>query len=435
MAGLGAVASDRMLTFGWSLIHLLWQGGLVAIALAVGMRAARRLSARARYAIAWAALGSIVACFALTWFTLALGTMRPSTTVRVRNAFAQTYATEGISHLPIAHGLGVAVEWINFHMGEILLVWVVGAAFMLVQTLWSVYAVQQLHACAADVDSDEIRRKAEEGAVSAEIASPPKLKWSERLSAPAVVGWLRPTILLPAVSIEGLSERQERAILAHELAHIRRYDAWANLLQAVIEAVFFYHPAVFWISKQIRREREHCCDDCAVRAIGSALEYAKALVLLEERRSLTEVRFSIGVYGGDLSMRIKRLVEPVKPARAVRSIAAVLTLLGVSTVVAIVILSGSATRQVMAQTNIQAMQSKAGKAVGSSTSVKPDLDCTYYDADARSYEGVCEGSATDTRGSFCRQIDGAQLREQQSSCMWKLKRMREWKLLQEKSGK
>jgi beta-lactamase regulating signal transducer with metallopeptidase domain len=83
-----------------------------------------------------------------------------------------------------------------------------------------------------------------------------------------VIGWLKPAILLPVGCMAGMSLLQIEAILAHELAHIRRHDYLVSLFQSVVETLLFYHPAVWWVSSQIRREREHCCDDLAVAVSG-----------------------------------------------------------------------------------------------------------------------------------------------------------------------
>ena len=99
-----------------------------------------------------------------------------------------------------------------------------------------------------------------------------------------LIGWLRPVILFPASALTGLSAEQLEALLAHELAHIRRYDYLVNLLQTTVETLFFYHPAVWWVSAQVRQEREHCCDDLAVAACGDVLTYARALTALEQLR-------------------------------------------------------------------------------------------------------------------------------------------------------
>jgi TonB family protein len=134
-----------------------------------------------------------------------------------------------------------------------------------------------------------------------------RLMHSALVQAPTVIGWLRPVVLVPASCLTGLSTMQIEAILAHELAHIRRHDYLVSVLQSVIETLLFYHPAVWWVSRQVRRERECCCDEMAVAVGGDRLAYARALSLLEERRSFYP-EMALGANGGVLKMRIKRLL-------------------------------------------------------------------------------------------------------------------------------
>ncbi len=127
------------------------------------------------------------------------------------------------------------------------------------------------------------------------------------VEVPTVLGWLRPVILLPASALTGLSPDQLRAILAHELAHIRRHDYLANILQTVVEILGFYHPAVWWVSSRIRIERENCCDDLAVHVCGNSLQYAKALTSMEEiRHSRSDL--ALAASGGSLMARVARLL-------------------------------------------------------------------------------------------------------------------------------
>ena len=104
-----------------------------------------------------------------------------------------------------------------------------------------------------------------------------------------------------------------RAILAHELAHIHRHDYLVNLLQTVVETLLFYHPAVWWISRRIRHEREVCCDDMAVALCGDGLAYARALAALEEERSAMPA-LGVAARGGSLSERIRRILNRPAPA-------------------------------------------------------------------------------------------------------------------------
>ena len=96
---------------------------------------------------------------------------------------------------------------------------------------------------------------------------------------PAVFGLVRPVLALPILMMTGLPPEVVRAVLAHELAHIRRHDYWFNLVQMAIEAVLFFNPAVWWISRQIRIDREACCDAMAARLLGRPGALAEALSL------------------------------------------------------------------------------------------------------------------------------------------------------------
>lgn len=142
-----------------------------------------------------------------------------------------------------------------------------------------------------------------------------RLLESARATVPIVVGWLRPVVLVPCAVLNGLTPQQLEAILAHELAHIRRHDYAVNLLQAVIETLLFYHPAVWWVSARVRREREDCCDDAATAAAcnGDAVACARALAALEGLRSqppaFTPSPALAATRGGDLLRRVRRLLN------------------------------------------------------------------------------------------------------------------------------
>jgi bla regulator protein blaR1 len=129
---------------------------------------------------------------------------------------------------------------------------------------------------------------------------------SRLLDSPAVVGWFRPVILLPVTALTGLSPQQLEALIVHELAHIRRFDCFVNLFQITAETLLFYHPAVWWVNRSIRAERENCCDDIAVSVCGNACDYAKALTLMETWR--TTPALVLAANSGSLKLRISRLL-------------------------------------------------------------------------------------------------------------------------------
>jgi beta-lactamase regulating signal transducer with metallopeptidase domain len=124
---------------------------------------------------------------------------------------------------------------------------------------------------------------------------------------PVVVGYFKPVVLLPMSLMTNLPPSQLEAILAHELAHVRRHDFLVNLLQTLIETLFFYHPAVWWLSYRLRIERELCCDDLAVNVLGNPVEYGRALVAVEELRGRSPI-LALGAHDGLLLTRIRRIV-------------------------------------------------------------------------------------------------------------------------------
>ena len=133
-----------------------------------------------------------------------------------------------------------------------------------------------------------------------------------------MIGWFRPVVFLPVTALTGLSEEQLEAVIAHELAHIQRFDPFVNVFQVCVETLLFYHPAIWWLNKKIRAEREHCCDDMAVALCGNAVEYARALTLMEEWRSAPA--FAMAANRGPLSERIVRVLGLKTLGAGMRSI-------------------------------------------------------------------------------------------------------------------
>jgi len=151
----------------------------------------------------------------------------------------------------------------------------------------------------------------------ARISAPVRLAIQSSIQVPCVIGWLRPVILMPAAALAGTDWQMVEALLAHELAHIRRHDYLVNLLQTAVDTLLFYHPAVWWVSRQVRMERENCCDDIAAALCGDCVLYARALIHIEELRA-PRAAFAMSAAGGSLTGRIQRLLG-ISAAREHRS--------------------------------------------------------------------------------------------------------------------
>jgi hypothetical protein len=143
------------------------------------------------------------------------------------------------------------------------------------------------------------------------IRRPVQLLESALAQTPMVLGWLKPVILLPIGAVNHLTPTQVEAILAHEMAHVLRQDYLLNLLQSLVETIFYFNPAVWWVSAQVRTERENCCDDIAVRYCGNSLAYAKALVSLQElQMAAPALAMPFSKNKNQLLHRIKRILQP-----------------------------------------------------------------------------------------------------------------------------
>jgi beta-lactamase regulating signal transducer with metallopeptidase domain len=149
------------------------------------------------------------------------------------------------------------------------------------------------------------------------VSPPVRLLVSGLLQAPAAVGWLRPIVLVPAGALAGLPPGQMEALLVHELAHVRRHDYLVHMVQSAVEAILFYHPAVWRISGHMRSERELCCDDIAVSITGDATVYARALAEFDSTGWIQPTIMAAN--SGSLADRIARLLGQSSTADRISS--------------------------------------------------------------------------------------------------------------------
>jgi hypothetical protein len=187
-------------------------------------------------------------------------------------------------------------------------VWVIGVALFSIRLAAGWRSIERLRRTHVTPAASELRARVAALAERARVSRPVRVVQSAAVRVPAVVGWLRPVILLPARAITGLTPLQLDAVIAHELAHVRRHDYAVNLLQSLAEILLFYHPACWWISRRIRAEREHCCDDVAVAICGDRLAYATALADLESLRQPPAL--ALAASDGPLLRRVRRLLAP-----------------------------------------------------------------------------------------------------------------------------
>ena len=303
----------------WALAHFLWQGALVGLLLAGSLALLSRKSPSVRYA---AAVGAMVLLLALP-FATALWLAPGGDAGAAPEPVAAAASSAPDRSSPIVDGARLASEAAALSpvlrlqplLPWLLAFWLAGVAVLSFYNLGGLLQVHRLKARGTrpvperweQVVSDLRRRLGVQRTV--------RILESCAVSVPVVVGWLRPVVLVPASALTGLNPQQLEAVLAHELAHVRRHDSMVNLLQTVVETLLFYHPVVWWVSRVVRQEREHCCDDLAVAVCGDRLVYARALADLEGLRTPSP-RLAMASDGGSLLARIRRLAGvPSRPSR------------------------------------------------------------------------------------------------------------------------
>lgn len=311
---------------GWALVHFVWQGAIVALLLAcaLGVLPSR---ARLRYAASCAALALMVALPVLTFAGLAARSQHTATQPAASATAIRPTLWTGDSGASPQPWMARWAAAINQVLPSVTGFWLAGVILFLCRLNLGLVGTVRLRSPGTEPAAVAMQRVVQSLRVRLGIERAVRLVQSTRVQTPTVVGWLRPAILIPIGCMMGLSEGQVEAILAHELAHIRRHDYLISLFQALVETLLFYHPAVWWVSSQVRREREHCCDDVAVAISGDRVGYAKALSFLAERRGSPQVG-AFAANGGILKMRIARLLGVNRPSLFPR--AAAITLLALA---------------------------------------------------------------------------------------------------------
>jgi beta-lactamase regulating signal transducer with metallopeptidase domain len=278
------ISPEVLRTLGWTLLHFLWQGAGLAALFAVGAAVCRR--APARYALA---VGAMVLMLMSPVITFTLLRVQANPAVLTGAEGASTWAgtsTQNATALAGSHApVGGSRSEQPTGMLWLVEAWFLGVLLLSLRTAGGLFLIERMRRREITPVGAELYARCL--ALQRRMGLDRVIRYCEchRLEAPAVLGWFRPVVLLPVRALTGLTEAQIGAVIAHELAHIRRFDCFVNLFQIATETLLFYHPAVWWVSQRIRAEREHCCDDEAIAICGDAVNYARALTLMEEWRT------------------------------------------------------------------------------------------------------------------------------------------------------
>jgi len=334
----------------WAIVHFLWQGLAVALALAIALRLLRNRQPQLRWAAACLALTLMALLPVATALRVAVSHTPPATSSLApelnlhvapqppsptyatyspppANASSADPAPSPANPKPPPPAFQPPYDLLRPALPWVLLAWLAGVFGMSLWHLGGWTLLQWTRRQCTDLPGPDLLALFQPLLQRLKVRRPIRLLQSPRVAVPAVVGWLRPAILLPVSLLSGLTPRQLEAVLAHEIAHILRNDYLISLIQAAVETLLFYHPAVWWVSARIRQEAEYCCDQQALRACPSPLDYAQALARVADL-TRSQPHLAPAATGGKLLPRIRRVLGlSIAPARfSTRWLAAILAL-------------------------------------------------------------------------------------------------------------
>jgi beta-lactamase regulating signal transducer with metallopeptidase domain len=305
---------------GWALLHFIWQGLLIGWGVALAMHLLRGARPQTRYAVC---CGAMLLCAALPLSGI-LMQLAGASTIANAAAVSATVSTAGqgaaagppqgaaAMTMPALFDddtLAAAESVLRRQLPWVVGLWLAGAALMSLRLAIGLKWVAERTRPDAYTVDHYWQRRLSELARRFDIDTHVRLGVADQLDSPITAGCWRPIVLVPASLVTGMPPDLLEALLAHELAHIKRHDYLVNLIQSAIEIVLFYHPSVWALSRRIRIEREQIADDLAVAKLGQPQKLAQALSELD-RFQFATTQLAHAAHGGNLMSRIKRLLRP-----------------------------------------------------------------------------------------------------------------------------
>jgi beta-lactamase regulating signal transducer with metallopeptidase domain len=261
----------------WTIIHSIWQFTIIGVIMSVLLKWYQDHTSNTKYIIA---LGSLMAAFitSVTTFLYYNFTFAGSQTIDIFNISVLQVESKPVQ----SDLLSYLYSWIERYRIPIFITWISGVVLFGLKFFFSLGYVEFLSRTSVPVCCQDTYRSFRRLCVHYQIKENITFGESRYVKTPMILGFLKPVILFPVGIINHLDAKETEAILAHELAHFVRKDIYINIIQTLLEALFYYHPAIWWISSNIRLERESCCDDLAINFLGDHLHYAKTLVKVQD---------------------------------------------------------------------------------------------------------------------------------------------------------
>jgi beta-lactamase regulating signal transducer with metallopeptidase domain len=297
--------TEIMRTLAWSLLHFLWQGAAIAAVAAALMYVFRKPATR--YLVGITALALMLVSFGVTFTLIGSSSGAAAEIAAAEAPAAASLSTLGATANPV--GQLMDEQAATSSDGGFLWIargWLAGVFVFALRIAFGLLVIEILRRRNLIALPDALVERFR--ALQHRLGIRRAIRYAEchSLSVPAVVGFFRPVVLLPMRALTGLTPEQLEAVIAHELGHIKRFDVAVNFFQVIAESLFFFHPAVWWLNKRIRADREDCCDDVAIATCGGTVGYARALATMESWRDVPG--FAMAATGSPVTARVARLL-------------------------------------------------------------------------------------------------------------------------------
>jgi len=291
---------------GWSVIHSLWQGAIIAFLLWTVLSIIKTKRANTRYLISNFALFTqiIISCFTFGKFY-----QFGNSNIGYSSSLASNISISLAGEISI---LDSFTQFFTQNMDTIVFLWIFGAILFTIRMLMGYSYIFYLRNQYLTPINKSIIKKVNSISNQLNITKKISVHESSLIQSPLITGWLRPMILFPIGLVNQLNTNEIEAIIAHELAHVSRHDILFNFLQSLSEIIYYYHPGIWWISNQIRKEREHSCDDIALQVTGNQLDYAKALLQVQNYARTPQLALGFSGKKGQLLTRVQRVLSPTE---------------------------------------------------------------------------------------------------------------------------
>ncbi len=324
--------SDKLLhALGWTLVHSIWQLVLVAGVLWIALKLAQKSSPSLTYGMG---VGALLISFFVTAATFLYVWTRPEG-VPFLSSEAGILSVSSMNSTPSFDWevwLAQGIFWTEQNLSLLVNFWFFGAILFLFRLIAQLTEVRKLRKNSQPFENLEIQSLTDRLVISLGIRRKIEVRTTERAHSPVTFGVWTPVILLPAALIFQLSPTHLEAVIAHELAHVKRNDYLSNLLLSTLEVLFFFHPGYWWMSQTVKELRENAADELALNAGVSSTDLANALteVLQFASQHSPELALAAGKKRNPTLLRIKRMLGYTTenyPQTPLISIPMVLTLL------------------------------------------------------------------------------------------------------------